>query len=110
VKFLEKYFPDSARFAKEAEFLKLEQGEMLVNAYAARFEYLARFYTQATFEAWRCRKFEEGLKHELKKTISPMCIREFHALVEKAKMMETLEKGDSRVMRSHPGGSSSGKA
>ena len=109
VKFLEKYFPDSAGFAKEAEFLKLEQGEMSVNAYAARFEYLARFYTQATFEAWRCRKFEEGLKHELKKTIAPMCIREFPALVEKAKMVETLEKGDSRVIRSHPGGSSSGK-
>ncbi|XP_068490499.1 uncharacterized protein [Phaseolus vulgaris] len=87
VKFLEKYFPDSARFAKEAEFLRLEQGEMSVNAYATRFEYLARFYTQATSEAWRCRKFEEGLKHELKKTIAPMCIREFPALVEKAKMV-----------------------
>ncbi|XP_068483219.1 uncharacterized protein [Phaseolus vulgaris] len=110
VKFLEKYFSDSARFAKEAEFLKLEQGEMSVNAYAIRFEYLARFYTQATSEAWRCRKFEEGLKHELKKTIAPMCIREFPALVEKAKMVETLENGDSRVIRSHQGGSSSGKA
>ncbi|KAK7331521.1 hypothetical protein VNO80_31198 [Phaseolus coccineus] len=83
---------------------------MSVNAYVARFEYLARFYTQATSEAWRCRKFEEGLKHELKKTIAPMCIREFHALVEKAKMVETLERGNSRVIRSHPGGSSSGKA
>ena len=30
VRFLEKYFPDSARFVKEAEFLRLEQGEMLV--------------------------------------------------------------------------------
>lgn len=110
MRFLEKYFPDSARFAKEAEFLRLEQGEMSVNAYAARFEYLARFYTQATSEAWRCRKFEEGLKHELKKTIAPMCIREFHALVEKVKMVETLERGDSRVIRSHPGGSFSGKA
>jgi len=83
VRFLEKYFPDSARFAKEAKFLRLEQGGTSVNAYAARFEYLARFYTQATFKAWRCRKFEEGLKHELKKTITPMCIREFPVLVEK---------------------------
>jgi len=63
---------------------------MSVNSYVARFEYLARFYSQATFEAWRCMKFEEGLKHELKKTITPMCIREFPALVEKAKMVETL--------------------
>ena len=36
VKFLEKYLPDSARFAKEAEFLMLEQGEMSVNAYAVK--------------------------------------------------------------------------
>ena len=44
-RFLEKYFSDSTRFAKEAEFLRLEQGGMFVTAYAARFEYLARFYT-----------------------------------------------------------------
>jgi len=30
--------------------------------------------------------------------------------VEKAEMVETLEKGDSRVIKSHPGGSSGGKA
>jgi len=103
VKFLEKYFSDSARFAKEAEFLKLEQGEMSVNAYAARFEYLGRFYTQATSEAWRCRKFEEGLRHELKKIVVPMCIREFPALVEKVKLIKTLEEGGSRVIRTREG-------
>ena len=109
IKFLEKYFLDSAKFAKEAEFLRLEQGEMCVTAYAARFEYLAGFYTQATSEAWRCRKFEEGLKHNLKKVITPLCIREFPALVEKVKMIETLEKSDERVIRTHGGGSPSGK-
>jgi len=51
VRFLEKYFSNSARFSKEVEFLKLEQGEMSVNAYTARFEYLGKFYTQATSEA-----------------------------------------------------------
>jgi len=39
-----------------------------------------------------------------------MCIKEFPALVEKAKMVETLEKGDSRVIRSHSRWSFSGKA
>jgi len=33
-------------------------------------------------------------------------IREFHVLVEQAKMVEQLEKGPSRVMRAHPNNSS----
>ena len=105
---LEKYFPDSARFAKEAEFLRLEQGGMSVNVYTARFEYLARFYTQAISEDWKCRKFEEGLRHGLKKGVAPLCIRKFPVLIEKVKMIENMEKDDSRVMRSHGGGSASG--
>jgi len=50
----------------------LEQREISVTTYVTRFEYLARFYTQATSEAWKCRKFEEGLTHELKKVITLM--------------------------------------
>nr|KYP41173.1 hypothetical protein KK1_037472 [Cajanus cajan] len=42
--FLEKYFPDSVRYAKEAEFMRLHQGSLSVSEYAMRFEYLARFY------------------------------------------------------------------
>jgi len=45
-RFLEKYFPDSAKHEREAEFLTLQQGNMTVQAYVNRFEYLARFYTQ----------------------------------------------------------------
>jgi len=106
---LEKYFPDSARFATEAEFLRLEQGGMFVNAYAARFEYLARFYTQAISEDWKCRKFKEGLRHGLKKAVGSLCIREFPTLIEKVKMIENLKKDDSIVMRSHGGGFASGR-
>jgi len=38
-----------------------------------------------------------------------MCIREFPTLVEKVKMVETLEKGDNIIIKSHKGGSASGK-
>lgn len=55
-RFLEKYFPNSAKLAREVEFLKLEQGQMFVSTYVARFEYLTRLYMQDTFEAWRCKK------------------------------------------------------
>ncbi|XP_020238989.1 uncharacterized protein LOC109818020 [Cajanus cajan] len=59
--FLEKYFPESVRHAKEVEFMRLHQGGMIVSEYAMRFEHLARFYLQGIAEAWKCRKFAEGL-------------------------------------------------
>nr|KYP37359.1 hypothetical protein KK1_041452 [Cajanus cajan] len=60
--FLEKYFPDNVRYAKEAVFMRLQQGSLSVSEYAMRFEHLVRFYSQAIFEAWRCRKFAEGVE------------------------------------------------
>jgi len=44
-RFLEKYFPNSAKHEREAEFLTLQQGTMTMQAYTDRFEYLARFYS-----------------------------------------------------------------
>ena len=38
-----KYFPDTARHAKDQEFLKLKQGAMTVMDNMARFTELARF-------------------------------------------------------------------
>ncbi|XP_027905705.1 uncharacterized protein LOC114165248 [Vigna unguiculata] len=84
-RFLEKYFPDSAKHEREAEFLTLQQGNMTVQAYVNQFEYLARFYTQNITEEWRCRKFERGLRHELLRVLVPLRIREFPLLVEQAK-------------------------
>lgn len=57
-RFMEKYFSDSARYSKEVEFMKLEQGNMIVHEYATKFEHLPCFYSLATIEAWKCRKFE----------------------------------------------------
>jgi len=94
-RFLEKYFPDSARHEREAEFLSLQQGTMTVAAYIERFEYLARFYTPEVTEEWRCRRFEGGLKHEIRRFIVPLQIREFPVLVEQAKTVEQLETGSS---------------
>nr|KYP33889.1 hypothetical protein KK1_045207 [Cajanus cajan] len=96
--FMEKYFPESVRHAKEAEFMRLHQGGLSVSEYAMRFEHLAHFYSQAISKAWKCRKFTEGLKYELKKVVVLMAITEFPALVEKAKIVERLE-GGNRVIR-----------
>nr|KYP55995.1 hypothetical protein KK1_002222 [Cajanus cajan] len=43
--FLEKYFLESVRHAREIEFMRLQQDGMSVIEYAMRFENLARFYT-----------------------------------------------------------------
>nr|KYP42539.1 hypothetical protein KK1_036066 [Cajanus cajan] len=63
--FMEKYFPESVRHAKEAEFMRLHQGGMTVSEYAIKFKHLARFYSQGMPETWKCRKFADGLRYEL---------------------------------------------
>jgi len=98
-RFLEKYFPVSARHEREAEFLTFQQGNLTVQAYTDRFEYLARFYTPTVTEDWRCRKYEDGLKHELHRFIVPLRIREFPVLVEQAKAVEQLEMGPNKGAR-----------
>ncbi|XP_052732508.1 uncharacterized protein LOC108341297 [Vigna angularis] len=87
-KFYEEYFPDSVRFAKEVEFLQLVQGGMSVSEYTNKFKHLVRFNTMATSGEWQCRKFENGLRSDLKVLISSLCIRSFPAMVERAKVLE----------------------
>nr|KYP46798.1 hypothetical protein KK1_031570 [Cajanus cajan] len=82
--------------------MRLHQGGMTVLEYAMRFEHLARFYSKAISEAWKCKKFVEGLKQKLKRVVVPMAITEFSALVEKAKVVERLE-GGNRVMKTAEG-------
>ncbi|XP_047147766.1 uncharacterized protein LOC124820166, partial [Vigna umbellata] len=95
-KFYEEYFPDSVRFAKEVKFLQLVQGGMSVSEYTNKFKHLVRFNTMASSEEWQCRKFENGLRSDLKVLISNLCIRSFHAMVERAKV---LEKNMAKVER-----------
>ncbi|XP_047148802.1 uncharacterized protein LOC124821042 [Vigna umbellata] len=42
----------------------------------------------ATSEEWQCRKFENGLRSDMKVLISSLCIRTFPAMVERAKVLE----------------------
>jgi len=49
-KFLEEYFLDSVRKAKELKFLELVQGSMSMAKYNEKFKHLSRFYTLSTNE------------------------------------------------------------
>nr|KYP41364.1 Transposon Ty3-I Gag-Pol polyprotein [Cajanus cajan] len=71
--------------------------------------FLEKYFLESIFEVWKCKKFAEGLKHELKRVVVPMAITEFPALVEKAKVVERL-KGGNRVVKTveRPAGSKKG--
>ena len=79
------------RYVKEVEFLQLMQGDMLVSEYAEKFKHLGRFHTLRMAEDWQCRKFENGLRGDLKLMVAPLSIKEFPAFVEKARVMEKLK-------------------
>ncbi|XP_017428757.1 uncharacterized protein LOC108336819 [Vigna angularis] len=87
-RFYAEYFPDSVRFPKEIEFLQLVQGNISVFEYADRFKHLIRFHTVPMSEVWQCRKFENGLRGEIKLLVKGLSIKEFPALVEMARVME----------------------
>ncbi|XP_027911473.1 uncharacterized protein LOC114170189 [Vigna unguiculata] len=65
-RFLLEYFPDSVRYAKEVEFLQLTQGGKSVADYVEKFKHLNRFYILPLDEEWRCRKFENGLRGDIR--------------------------------------------
>jgi len=90
-KFLSEYFPDSVRYAKEVEFLQLTQGEKSVADYTEKFMHLSRFYTLPLDEEWRCRKFENGLRGDIRLMVAPLSIKDFAALVEKARVMKNMK-------------------
>ncbi|XP_047173643.1 uncharacterized protein LOC124841420 [Vigna umbellata] len=68
-KFYTEYFPNSVRFAKEVEFLELVQGNMTVSEYADR-------------------KFENRLIGDIKLLVTGLCMQEFPALVDRARVLE----------------------
>ncbi|KAF1896014.1 hypothetical protein Lal_00033454 [Lupinus albus] len=68
-KFLHKYFPADLKRKKEIKFLRLEQGNMIVGEYAAKYEELARYCPYYELEVdgrSKCAKFVSGLKPKLK--------------------------------------------
>jgi len=91
-RFLSEYLPDSIRYAKEVEFLQLTQGGKIVTDYAERFKHLSRFYTLPLDEEWRCRKFENGLRGDIRLMMAPLSIKDFAALVEKARVIEKTKR------------------
>ncbi|KAF1862551.1 hypothetical protein Lal_00014090 [Lupinus albus] len=88
-KFLHKYFPVDLKRKKEMEFLKLEQGNMSVGEYVAKFEELVQFCPYSELEVdgrSKCSKFESGLRPKLKRMFRHQEIAEFYTLINKFRM------------------------
>jgi len=60
--------------------------------YAERFKHLSCFYTLPLDEEWRCRKFENGLHDDIRLMVASLSIKDFAALVEKARVMEKMKR------------------
>ena len=99
---MEKYFPESVRIEKEQEFLTLQQGNMTVVEYAAKFESLSRyfsFFRDHADERWMSDMFERRLCYEIKESVLPMGIRQFQPLVEKCIQVENMKKDRARRLK-----------
>ena len=87
--FYKKYFPVSVREKKEVEFITLEQGNLTVAAYEAKFSELSRFapHMIAT-EAMRAKKFERGLRPYLRSQVSMFRHETYAEVYDKAELVE----------------------
>ena len=93
--FYQKYFPPSVRNAKELEFMQLCQGSSSMSEYIAKFEELCKFstiYQRNPDEAWKCVKFEGGLRENILAAVGPMEIRDFPTLVNKCRLVEDYNR------------------
>ncbi|GAU51721.1 hypothetical protein TSUD_415270 [Trifolium subterraneum] len=100
--FFNKYFPEDVKNKKVVEFMKLEQGNMSVVEYAAKFESLCAFsphYNTPEAENDKCVKFESGLRPDIKHIIGFAEIRNFTTLVAKARICDEDEKAKSNYFK-----------
>ncbi|GAU51659.1 hypothetical protein TSUD_414800, partial [Trifolium subterraneum] len=96
--FLRNYFPADVKSKKVVEFMKLEQGNMSLAEYAAKFQSLSAFspyYNTAEAEHDKCVKFESGLRPDIKHLIGFSEIRNFATLVAKSRICDEDGKAKS---------------
>ncbi|KAF4374839.1 hypothetical protein F8388_010713, partial [Cannabis sativa] len=87
--FYDKYFPRSYRDAKLREFLQLTQGYMSVRQYEDKFISLVRFARAIVAnEVDMCRRFEDGLRRDIRMIVTAVGWTEFRGLVNSAERVE----------------------
>ncbi|GAU50834.1 hypothetical protein TSUD_410940 [Trifolium subterraneum] len=100
--FFNKYFPSDVKNKKVVEFMKLEQGNMSVVEYPAKFDSLCAFsphYNTQEAENDKCVKFESGLRPDIKHIIGFAEIRNFVTLVAKDRICDEDGKAKSNYFK-----------
>ena len=83
--FLEKYFSEDVMGSKEMEFYELKQEGLSVEVYASKFEELAMFLGS---ERYKCMKFVDGLRPEIRQGMEYPKIRQFPVLVNQSQLYD----------------------
>lgn len=99
--FNKKYFPACVRAEKQKEFVDLEQGEMTVAEYEAKFTELSRYYPELVAnEFQRAKKFERGLKGIIRVRLTPLMLETYASVVERALLIERDIKEYDKIKES----------
>ncbi|XP_057958646.1 uncharacterized protein LOC131151419 [Malania oleifera] len=100
--FYDRYFPTTIRAAKAEEFFHLNQGQLTVQQYAAKFMELSRFAPFMVLDEFqKARWFERGLKPRIHEQVVVLKVQNFSELVDRAIMAElslqrSIEMAESR--------------
>ncbi|KAK5833067.1 hypothetical protein PVK06_016879 [Gossypium arboreum] len=91
--FRKKYISQRFIDQKFKEFLELRQGRMTVTEYERKFVRISRYAQECvSTEAAMCKRFEEGLREDIKLLAGILEIKKFMVLVERACKVEELGK------------------
>jgi len=109
--FMDKFFPETAKFEMERRFTNLIQGNRSVDDYAAEFTRLSRFAPALVAdEATRARRFKMGLDFSILENVVSLRLSTFGEVLIAAREQEIVQKRRKAVQRSSQTGNvSSGK-
>ena len=81
--FQKRYFPDSLRLQKEAEFIRIEQGNQSMYKYEQKFAELSHFAPHMVdIEVRKARHFERGLREEIQGLVSIFKLETYAKVVD----------------------------
>ncbi|XP_011622429.1 uncharacterized protein LOC105420461 [Amborella trichopoda] len=87
--FNKKYFPESVKERKEVEFIELQQGNLTIDQYVAKFLELSRYAPHIiNTEARKASKFERGLQPDIKGRVLSINLKAFSQLVDLARKVK----------------------
>ncbi|XP_027941114.1 uncharacterized protein LOC114194909 [Vigna unguiculata] len=91
--FLENYFPKDLKKQKAREFLELKQGNMSIGEYASKFHELMKYWPHHQNNGEElCARFENGLRADVRTTVSIFQITDLSTLVSKCRIYESSLK------------------